>query len=505
MRYRMFMFVFIFFRLLEKRMYADSPAGFVNLQTFQPTLGSQNLFTLEGTRPPGHLIPAAAIWFDAAFNPLRRYDPLNNRNSGDTVSHFVTWHVMGGLGIKSGIFLGFDIPLIIYQDFDRKTPSDLVPFAPNYNTAGIGDVRIWGKFRILGDGEKGLGLALVPQFLFPTGDSAVFRGSGAVGIEPKVTLDYRFWKGAFVALNVSLLFRTSSQTAGDTTISHQIRYGLGVYIPLPVGFSAVGELTGGTSLINGPKIYSPLEMLFGAKWEQQKGISVFLGGGVGLTPAAGLPQGRVFVGISYVWIRSEQKDSPRPKAAPLKSPPPVASLQAKPTSETKPALPPGVSPSLPPRPPAMEPDLDADGVVGNDDQCPTAAGPKANQGCPIQGRFVQIEKDRISLKQTVQFVTNRATIQKSSYALLDEIVRVLKQYPSIHLRIEGYTDLRGSQSRNFRLSTERAGSVRDYLVGKGIDPLRLTSVGHGNANPLGDNKTQVGQDKNRRVEFIITQ
>ena len=73
------------------------------------------------------------------------------------------------------------------------------------------------------------------------------------------------------------------------------------------------------------------------------------------------------------------------------------------------------------------------------------------------------------------------------------------------VRIEGHTDSRGTRKHNMKLSAARAESVRQHLVGLGIDQSRMDAKGYGPDQPIETNKTEAGREKNRRVEFFITQ
>ena len=72
------------------------------------------------------------------------------------------------------------------------------------------------------------------------------------------------------------------------------------------------------------------------------------------------------------------------------------------------------------------------------------------------------------------------------------------------VRIEGHTDSRGTRTQHEAVAA-RADSVRQHLVGLGIDPARMEAQGFGPDQPIETNKTAAGREKNRRVEFIITQ
>jgi outer membrane protein OmpA-like peptidoglycan-associated protein len=95
-------------------------------------------------------------------------------------------------------------------------------------------------------------------------------------------------------------------------------------------------------------------------------------------------------------------------------------------------------------------------------------------------------------------------IQARSYALLDNVARVLTAQPRItKLRIEGHTDDQGDAVYNKRLSQRRADAVRAYLIKKGVDAGRLDAVGFGEEQFKTSNATAAGRATNRRVEFVI--
>lgn len=71
------------------------------------------------------------------------------------------------------------------------------------------------------------------------------------------------------------------------------------------------------------------------------------------------------------------------------------------------------------------------------------------------------------------------------------------------LLVAGYTDARGSDAVNERLSVERADAVRDYLVSLGVDEARIRAEGFGKAEPIADDATAEGRAKNRRVEIVL--
>src|SRR4051812_17325147 len=152
-----------------------------------------------------------------------------------------------------------------------------------------------------------------------------------------------------------------------------------------------------------------------------------------------------------------------------------------------------------------DPDNDKDGVPDGKDKCPNDPGPPESDGCPKKYEHIVVTQEKIELKQKIFFDTDKATIQPRSYSLLDEVASVLRSRPTMTVRIEGHTDSRGTRTHNMKLSAARAGSVKQHLVGLGVDAARLDAQGFGPDQPIETNKTAAGREKNRRVEFIITQ
>jgi outer membrane protein OmpA-like peptidoglycan-associated protein len=104
--------------------------------------------------------------------------------------------------------------------------------------------------------------------------------------------------------------------------------------------------------------------------------------------------------------------------------------------------------------------------------------------------------------QNITFEINQNKLNQKGYAILDSIVQYLNFYPTANLRIEGHTDNSGSNSFNQKLSVTRADACMNYLIQKGIAVNRLIAIGFGEEQPLFNNATLLGRQKNRRVEFV---
>ncbi|MCZ8063176.1 OmpA family protein [Silanimonas sp.] len=102
----------------------------------------------------------------------------------------------------------------------------------------------------------------------------------------------------------------------------------------------------------------------------------------------------------------------------------------------------------------------------------------------------------------INFDTDKSTLRPDSQAVIAEIKTLLDSNADLNVSIEGHTDNTGSADRNRQLSSERARSVLDALVGLGIAPSRLSANGFGSDKPLADNVDEAGRAKNRRVELV---
>jgi OOP family OmpA-OmpF porin len=112
-----------------------------------------------------------------------------------------------------------------------------------------------------------------------------------------------------------------------------------------------------------------------------------------------------------------------------------------------------------------------------------------------------IEKGRQTLD--VEFDFNKAIIKQGYYKDIDDLAKVMKDYPDLKVVIEGHTDNIGTAAYNKKLSQERAEAVKKYMVEKGIDANRITPEGFGFDRPIASNDTEEGRQKNRRVEAAV--
>jgi outer membrane protein OmpA-like peptidoglycan-associated protein len=154
-------------------------------------------------------------------------------------------------------------------------------------------------------------------------------------------------------------------------------------------------------------------------------------------------------------------------------------------------------------------DNDADNIPDSVDSCMMAPevfnGYKDEDGCPdtLIRPSEEDTKKLITKLKAINFKTGSAELLPASFTALNFIADFLNNYGTLRYEIQGHTDSQGSDQTNLLLSAARAGTVRNYLISKGIPEARLIGIGYGETMPIADNLKAQGRAQNRRVEFKI--
>ena len=106
-------------------------------------------------------------------------------------------------------------------------------------------------------------------------------------------------------------------------------------------------------------------------------------------------------------------------------------------------------------------------------------------------------------KIVIFFKHNSNDLPNQAYETLDRIAEFMVLNPETKININGYTDSSGAYSYNMSVSKFRANMVKGYLVGKGVQPLKIKASGLGPKNPISSNQTEKGRQTNRRVEIEL--
>lgn len=151
-------------------------------------------------------------------------------------------------------------------------------------------------------------------------------------------------------------------------------------------------------------------------------------------------------------------------------------------------------------------DSDEDGIPDYKDLCPnTQIGTEVNKwGCPIEEKVYEpIKKTEFILSGGINFELGKADLLSAAYPELEKIVKVMSDYPDTKWKIEGHTDNTGSAKINKELSLQRAKSVFNFFISRGVDAKRLSANGFGPDFPIAENNTETGKALNRRVAIIL--
>jgi OmpA-OmpF porin, OOP family len=154
-----------------------------------------------------------------------------------------------------------------------------------------------------------------------------------------------------------------------------------------------------------------------------------------------------------------------------------------------------------------DPDNDRDRILDRDDSCPndpeTYNGYQDEDGCPDKGSVI-IEENEIIILEKIYFATDSAEILPKSFPIVDAVAATMIGNPQITLvEIQGHADERGTDEYNIRLTSDRAASVRQALIQRGVDSNHLRSAGYGERCAVDPAHNAVAWEKNRRVEFKI--
>jgi OmpA-OmpF porin, OOP family len=181
----------------------------------------------------------------------------------------------------------------------------------------------------------------------------------------------------------------------------------------------------------------------------------------------------LLVALAYFMSRREQAPTTAPAIAPVVAGPELGPLTGR-------TLPNGVTLQIP-----------ANGVESK------LIAFIENQAAPVSAT-TWFSFDRL------EFDTAAATLKPSSQEQVRNIAEIMKAYPQVTVKFGGYTDNTGNAEKNVELSRQRAISAMNQVVALGVDAARLNAEGYGEQNPIADNATPEGRQRNRRVDINVT-
>ncbi len=493
---------------------------------FTPAMDS--LWSVEGAemRPPKSWMLQAILDLNFGILGLK----LGNDRINDLVTARADLHLMGAYQFTNRLEVSADIPFIVGQVDHFKLLRDegfIDEKSPSFG--GAGDWRFLGRFQVFKQETFPVGATAVLEVRLPIGDERSFFGDHGVVFAPRAAIERRFGPVRAV-INAGWRLRTVASQYLNLYVGQEFTTGGGASIDLPnisklthnvvlgeVNFATPAEAPFTFKYADSYK--TPFELLVGARSQFMDHWSLQLAFGRGLGTATGYGREafRVMFGVRYEYVAEPDRDGDGIPDSIDKCP---DVPEDKDGDEDEDGCPEpdkdrdgdGVVDRIdacPDTPGPAEydgcPDRDGDQIPDNVDKCPDDPGPAETEGCPVpQEEAVTLESDRIRIKGNILYETGQAVIQKQSYKLLDDVVKVLLQNPDVGpVLIEGHTDNRGGHEYNLDLSNRRAKAVEDYLVNKGVNRKRLRSQGFSYDKPIASNDTPLGRAKNRRTDFRL--
>jgi OmpA-OmpF porin, OOP family len=511
--------------------------GGLSLDRFQPAPAGDRFFGVQGGDPGGHLSPRLMLLGDYAYKPMVLYQGDTDNQLGTVVKNQLFLHVAAGVSLWDRLWIFANMPLALVNN----GPSAMAP--QNMHGAAAGDLRVGARVRLLGENRSIASLALSGYVFIPTGNKDKATGADEVHGMPALVLSGENDSIAY-AVNAGVDIRKKTNNAGSGVAD----FGSDLYFGAAFGFLLadrmlqIGPEVYGSSLMVGSdrfkKDTTNLEAILGGRFRVGD-IVLGAGAGPGITHALGTPALRVVASVAY---------APLPPPPP---PPPKPVVRRPPSDRDKDGIPdkvdacpdePGVRSADPDKNgcPPPPPDKDGDGILDKDDACPEIKGvhsdDPAQNGCPPdtdgdgirddvdacpneKGKpdpdptkngcptSVRVTDEEIIILEQVQFKTGSATILPASDDLLMQVATVMAEHPEIiKIEVQGHTDNRGGKKYNQKLSEKRAAAVVKWMTKRGsVDATRLTSHGYGMDEPIAENDTPEGRQKNRRVQFKIVE
>ncbi|HSD19040.1 MAG TPA: OmpA family protein [Anaeromyxobacter sp.] len=467
----------------------------------RPAVSLDGGFTLEtaAAAPRGRMGAAFLLDWTEGLLALRLGDAREDALASRLSAHLLAAASLGRLE------LGVDLPVALYQRSDLsllESQGVTGPLVAPIARSALGDLRLVAKLPVLEAARApfGIGLAALLDLRAPTGDRAAFTGEGPMAV-PGVVATRTFGRARLDA-QVGYVIRERGQWA-QLVANDGVTWSLGGSWDVPAlgaarRWRAIAEVGGawprGNDLST-DRHRAPLSARTGLRAFLSDRLAVELGGGTGLGAAGyGRESWRVFGGVRFALDPAREEEGEVAAGGPDRDRDGVPDARDACRDVPGPAELDGC------------PDGDGDEIPDREDRCPGKPGPATREGCPVEEQepLVEIETERLSLNDAIQFDTGRDTLRSQSFPVLDAIHGILAAHPELRrVRIEGHTDDVGTNAYNKDLSDRRARTVVRYLTGKGIARERLEPSGFGEDRPVASNATALGRAKNRRVEFTI--
>ena len=480
-----------------------------NAQRFQPALNGR---TFMGLHDPLKSNPG---WTASGTTHYAK-DPLIYRTDDPNRDHihllqnvwgFDLWGGYSGTRWDAGLF----IPTHLFSSGE---------YIESAGFRGLGDIAIGGNFVLTDRRTAPAGIGFSGQVHLPTGNESAWLGASSPRGNTSVNLS--FGDTVILATTLGLGMERTTQ-AGELALGSTVDWGAGIHVPLAPQWSTSAELDASHHLLSLPEPGShPIEALLAARWEPAPRWVVSLASGTAITRGVGAAPFRAIVGLGFLPTVSkiaapsttvtnppeETQATSMPQMANVRIS--VTDIQGRPLSaeawfidsnERNTTNSDGLA-MLSVVPGEHSVIISAEGF-GPARRTLTLAG-STDLAVVLSPSRVEVTNSQIIIQDKVFFDTAKATLQPHSHDILDEVVLVLLDHPEIiRIQVQGHTDDTGQAEDNLKLSQERAETVREYLIQRGVSGTRVDALGFGETQPLDPNPTDTARSTNRRVEFHV--
>ncbi|MFL5355716.1 Ig-like domain-containing protein [Archangium sp.] len=265
----------------------------IDVQRYKPGPGAMDLLGVHGAqlgRDGWHL--GASLGY--ANDTLGFFDSRQNGFVYEVVATQMTLDLMGSVSFCERFELGMALPLT-YQASERGVASPPA-FAEGVTGAGLGDLRMVPKVRLVSAGGLHLGVAI--PVLLPTAGGKAFRGGTGVAVQPQLLGEWASSGGLRLVANVGIHVRGEERLLTLRTGTEWL-YALGAQVPVGERLAVQAQLAGALGLRERDAEERPLELLGAVRYRVSDGLRAHVGGGPGLTRGYGTPGFRVFAGLDW--------------------------------------------------------------------------------------------------------------------------------------------------------------------------------------------------------------
>lgn len=370
---------------------AQNARGF-NTNRFEPAARGSEWFVLDTLDMRGSGRPAVGITGEWAHDPLVIYNK-DGSTRAEVVSDQIALHIGASVNLIDRLRFNLNIPAYVYATGDGGTVQGQRLAAPT-SAQSIGDIRIGGDVRILGEYREAFSLAGGVDLWVPTATEGAYSSDGSMRFQPHLIGAGEI--GVFVySARLGVMYRSRDESIGGGQLGTELNFGAAAGVRVADGKLVIGpELYGSTVMVKGgafEKRSTPVEGLIGAHYKIGGGFRIGPGIGAGLTRGFGSPAYRVLLGIDWMPEIEERKD--RDGDGIYDDEDACPDVKGVRSDDPKRNGCPVEKEEEPPPPPA---DRDKDGIIDSKDACPDDPGPPSDDpqknGCPDRDKDGIIDK-----------------------------------------------------------------------------------------------------------------